>query len=664
MSKFTRREFMRRTAIAGAGVALLPRIGWTFSQSPPGIWKFKTGLPGLGPAGANELGNYIEALVPDTTTFKDTDYYQIVAKQFTQTIYNYRGVTLSPNFWGYRDKNSDKGTYLGGVIVAQRNRPVLLKIANQLPATHVLPVDPTAMDPSIAGDGRPDRIAVHLHGGLVRWDYDGGPFHWFSNPDNPGGWQTGASFMNGTGIPGEAVYSYPNNQSARLVWYHDHAYGVTRLNAYAGVASGYLITDSAEAALIQSDILPNPLGGLYTYGIPLVIQDKGFLNTATDPNYPVGGAKGGDLWYPHIYEGADASQLPSMTLSDPNLCNSGTARWDNGGGTDAGFNPVPPISLIPEAFFDTILVNGAPYPTISLPPARFRFRILNGSQARFYNLQAFVKDRSPDGITLAPLPSGQVDSSGNPIPQFDINSNPILVPKNAPGPAFIQVGNEGGFLPAPVVFNTGGNANLNSNLPMGWDLRVTLPDGTPNPTFGNANRFNLLLAPAERADIIVDFRNFAGKTLVLYSDAPAPFPGGDIRNDYYPGAPDLRCIGGANTPTPGQGPDTRILMQFVISAGPAPRVNPTFPAALKSLQAALPITFNATQPPPLGPDGLQPQVKTLDEDFDEFGRLRQRLGAPAASDYLSMPTEVAKMRSSRPTTIVSSSPPNKPISSP
>ena len=41
-------------------------------------------------------------------------------------------------------------------------------------------------------------------------------------------------------VPGQADYFYPNDQSARLVWYHDHAHGITRLNAYAGIASAYL----------------------------------------------------------------------------------------------------------------------------------------------------------------------------------------------------------------------------------------------------------------------------------------------------------------------------------------------------------------------------------------------------------------------------------------
>ena len=63
---------------------------------------------------------------------------------------------------------------------------------------------------------------------------------------------------------------------------------------------------------------------------------------------------------------------------------------------------------------------------------------------------------------------------------------------------------------------------------------------------GNVNRYNLLLAPAERADVVIDFAGKAGKTVqVLYSDAPASFPGGDIRNDYFYGMTNLTSIGGS-----------------------------------------------------------------------------------------------------------------------
>ena len=201
----------------------------------------------------------------------------------------------------------------------------------------------------------------------------------------------GSSFINGD-VPGSAIYNYPNDQSARMIWYHDHAYALTRTNAYAGIASAYLITDDAESLLINAGVLPDVDG--YPLGIPLVIQDKSFWDgeRGQDPGYgsiPPAGAKVGSLWYPHTYEGPP---LAAQTL--PPDCGSGSGRWDSMGGTP------PPVSGVPEFFSDTILVNGAPYPVLPVERRRYRFRLLNGSQARFYNLQLYVSDGSADGITL------------------------------------------------------------------------------------------------------------------------------------------------------------------------------------------------------------------------------------------------------------------------
>jgi spore coat protein A len=428
----------------------------------------------------------------------------------------------------------------------------------------------------------------------------------------------GSSFINGAG-PGAAIYDYPNVQSARFVWYHDHAYSLTRINAYAGIASAYLITDDAETALVAKGLLPS-LGGAFPLGIPLIIQDKTFWDGpgGHDPNYSAAvpaGADLGSLWYPHIYEGASESQLPSMLFSDyPGACGP-TARVEVNGGTP------PPVSTVPEFFSDTILVNGAPYPVLPVDRRRYRFRLLNGSQARFYNLQMYRGDGSADGITLAPS-----------LTEVDPNGNPLQIPTNPPGPRMIQIGNEAGFILEPVVLN-------HPPLPLGWKLASSL--GAADPTLGNANRYNLLLAPAERADIIVDFRDVpANSEVILYNDAPAPFPGGDIRNDYYTGRPDLSCIGGAPTNNPGQGPDTRIIMKFIVGSGTVSEL--TFDQTLKALKLALPLTFAATQPSllifPHGPA----KVKSLNEDFDSYGRLRQILGSPAPSEYLAVPTDTAQ----------------------
>ena len=79
----------------------------------------------------------------------------------------------------------------------------------------------------------------------------------------------------------------------------------------------------------------------------------------------------------------------------------------------------------------------------------------------------------------------------------------------------------------------------------------------------------MIIGPAERVDVIVDFAQFANKTLILYNDAPAPWPAIDPHYDYFTGAPDQRAIGGADTTLPGFGPNTRTVMQIVVggSAG-------------------------------------------------------------------------------------------------
>jgi hypothetical protein len=68
------------------------------------------------------------------------------------------------------------------------------------------------------------------------------------------------------------TFFYTNQQSARLMFYHDHAWGITRLNVYAGEAAPYIITDETEQALVGSGTIP---GADKT--IPLVIQEKTFV---------------------------------------------------------------------------------------------------------------------------------------------------------------------------------------------------------------------------------------------------------------------------------------------------------------------------------------------------------------------------------------------------
>ena len=117
--------------------------------------------------------------------------------------------------------------------------------------------------------------------------------------------------------------------------------------------------------------------------------------------------------------------------------------------------------------------------------------------------------------------------------------------------------------------------------------------------FGNVDKHALLLGPAERADVIIDFSQYAGKTLILYNDAPAAFPARDPRVDYYTNDLDQRDTGGAPTTQPGYGPNTRTIMQI--------KVNNTTPAASYDLA-----TLNAVFAKTTGKQGVfevsQPKI--------------------------------------------------------
>jgi spore coat protein A len=520
-----RRTFIK-TAAGGAAFLGLRKRASAYYQSP-GLKLWQTTLRGVGPGG-------IPVAVPDAFPAPVTGavHYTLNIRQFADRLHPDLGATT---LWGY-DPAAALGTtnwkpaHLGGIIVARKGVPVQLTARNRLPSTPILPVDPTLPG---ASDG-PNRTAVHLHGGLVPWVSDGGPMAWFA-PDG----RKGMSFvnvLNPKAAPNEGEYYYPNQQSARMLWYHDHAMGITRLNAYAGIASAYIIRDDFEGNLRNAG-LPDYIekGGRE---LPIVIQEKIFVDRDTihklDPTWP-GSRETGSLWYPHVYE-AD--------------------RWN--------VSTAPDASCVPEFFGDTMLANGTVYPQATVEARRYRLRILNATQARFMNLQLYVDDGSPSGITL--------NSSGN--------------PRNAPGPSFLQIGTEGGLLPRPVV--------VPSNVPF-------------NPqTIGGS----LILAPGERADVIVDFSGFAGKKIILYTDAPAPFPMGDEDNDFKP--------------LSASGLNTREILRFNIvpaTSADSP-LQITQNTDLTAGNDPLPIRLGDTNVP----SGLTVRQLTLNEDFDSYGRLIQRLG--------------------------------------
>src|ERR1017187_3433735 len=128
-------------------------------------------------------------------------------------------------------------------------------------------------------------------------------------------------------------------------------------------------------------------------------------------------------------------------------------------------------------FGDTVLVNGTAYPRATIDPRRYRLRILNACQARFLNLQLYEWN----------------DRTG--LPNHD-----------KPGPAFLVIGTEGGFLARPVVV---------PSAPMNFVGPDEVDPANPGGAF--------LTAPAERWDVVVDFNGKGGKKYVLVNDAPAPF---------------------------------------------------------------------------------------------------------------------------------------------
>jgi len=251
--------------------------------------------------------------------------------------------------WGY------EGTVPGPTIEAERGQPVTVEWRNELEGRLpvVVTIAPDAVDadgvpvqcvPGLSG-GQPDEDAaaltghtvVHLHGGLTPASYDG----WTENLFAPGQ---------------QAVFHYPMNQRAALLWYHDHVMGITKLDVYAGLAGLWIVRDDRERELGLPEGPP--------FEVPLLIQDRNF-----------------DL----DDEGRLTGRLVHKT--DPDVM---------------------------EAFAPFTVVNGKVWPVLDVQPATYRLRVLNGSNARTYRL-VLVRAGEPDldrivqigtdhGLIRAPVP--------------------------------------------------------------------------------------------------------------------------------------------------------------------------------------------------------------------------------------------------------------------
>ena len=449
-------------------------------------------------------------------------------------------------------------------------------------------------------------------------------------------------------IVGEGTLYYTNNQSERLMWYHDHTAGITRLNVYEGMAAPFLLTDPAV-----DPVLPGQTAGTAAFQgyipeeqIPIVIQERTFVPkdiAQQDVNWDqTHWGQYGDLWFPHVYE---TNQNPSFFHSLSNL-----GRWDWG----PWFAIVYPalyalpsgkygdVTTTPEAYQDTMMVNGAAFPTVTVEPRAYRFRILNAANDRFMNLGFYLADPAQvaaDGRTnvevktVANTGAQPGTIAGGAANVFQSVANASFLPwptdgRIAPspdvmGPPMIQIGNEGGVLPQWVQHDP---------VPVNYDYNrrsVTVLNVSQNNDFTQAcypECHGLYLGPAERADVVVDFAPYAGKTLILYNDAPAPNPAYDTRIDYYTGNDPTNLVnymtGGAPNTQIGYGPNTRTVMQVVVGttqSTPVDYVNATGPAiagnvtwdptklgagrVLSALTSTTPgviqTTYAATQAPPI-----------------------------------------------------------------
>ena len=657
---------------AGAVTKLTVTDGGSGYVTPGGIKKFQDGLPGIGPANKNNLGQYIPEAEPDTTTFKNADYYVIAVVQHRERMSSSlpaegtllreyvqlstdavpgKRVPLKNDLVdgtsvdvklpdGSQAYGVDDPHYFGPWITASKDRPVRVVFYDLLPkgadGDLFLPTDSSMMGsgmgpmdmPAPKDEGKvtdevrnpactespkssecfkDNRATLHLHGGITPWISDGTPHQWITpaNEDTP--WPRGVSVQNvpdmvGTDKPtnvpdcsaaqsGCETFYYTNQQSARLMFYHDHSWGITRLNVYAGEAAGYTINDATERKLVDNGTIPGADSTL-----PLVVQDRTFVPGGEqlrqqDPTWDSGRWGGaGNLWYHHVY-------MPAQNPGDPGGM-SAYGRWMYGPWfwppakpqhgpidnpyydpgcnlddpktwqyqTDPYCEPkeipgTPNISAGMEQFNDTPVVNGTAYPTTTVEPKAYRMRLLNAANDRFWNLQWYVADpttgtESEVALKKSEVAAAQTDPNVVPTPDTDISPA---------GPDWIQIGNEGGFLPSPTVVK---------NQPITWITDPTRFD------VGNVDQHSMLLAPAERADAVVDFSKYAGKTLILYNDAPAAFPARVACYDYYTGGPDMTPACAPST-LPGYGPNTRTVMQV--------KVAPSTPAAafdLPKLQAA------------------------------------------------------------------------------
>ena len=313
------------------------------------------------------------------------------------------------------------------------------------------------------------RTVVHLHGAEVEPESDGQPNAWFTN-----NYHTVGQLFD------SPVYKYPNNQRAATLWYHDHAVGITRLNVYAGLVGMYIIRDEEERKLNL------PSGA---YEIPLIIADRGFNED-------------GSLFYPDTTTVRPGAVKPGLTF------------------------PLP--SVTPGEAFENITVNGKIWPYLEVEPRKYRFRILNASNERFYRMrlsngQKIIQIGSDGGLlempvqlnelTIAPAERMDVVIDFSELEPDDtiVMENSAVVPFDFPPPVGVAPDPEtdGQIMQFRVIESTGPDTSrvpvILSNIPKLRECdAVQTRDITLDAQIDEYGRFRFLLGNKgfmERIDI-------------------------------------------------------------------------------------------------------------------------------------------------------------------
>ena len=660
-----------------------------------GIKKFVNALPGLYiPDGYNKnlitwetmaidktatdatSAGHIPVAVPDLVKYPGDHYYEIAVGEFDYKLHGDLGVTKIRGYTQIKGTNAD-GTYnlvpfkpYGPIFFAKKDVAVRMKFVNILPTGDkgklFIPCDTTLMG---AGEGplgaaaglyTQNRTTPHLHGGVTPWISDGTPQEWITPKGEVTSYKKGVSSINVPDMPQEGdgvqTYYYPNNQAARLLWWHDHSYGITRLNVMAGMATLYSLTDDVEQNLMNDIHLPSK-----DYTFPLVVTEKTFLSEPSqmcyyDPTWYTHKATYCPQWGSHE---EDANGMPTRSdmwgshqycpNQNPNLQSGANdfGKFDYGPWFWPPFTSIqiqemrdelgrrlpqlPAIKATPETFCDTPLINGVCYPFMNVEPRPYRFRILNACNDRTIALKVFEAKAGYGSVKHILNEKGQIvekhaeDGDVPMVPATLGNTNwPDYWPTDGRnggvpdpayrGPSFNIIQNEAGFLTENVqVYNTPTNFEYNRRTIVVLDLKD--------------EDKNCVLCTAERADVIIDFSKYApGASLILYNDAPAPNPGKDDRIDYFTDNGDNSATGGAPSTLAGYGPNTRTLMQFRVVAP-----SPTKPINLDQNIKMMENLNNTVQNAHLHSDVPPPLVPTADT-LDLY-TLSDKYGKPDPSIY-------------------------------